>query len=168
MGVKMSALAQKISWAGSGRWAGKRHDNTQGPWFERRIDAANWLIYGEENSFDTFFDQYLKTALWFLTDDDGYPLDAEFGPADFSKKGLGAMRQEAKNFLAYPGVTEAIEETGGDYSKAGLDFWLAQNGHGAGFWDGGWPEPRATLLTNAAESFENVDLYVSREKVHVL
>lgn len=37
--------------------------------------------------------------------------------------------------------------------KAGHDFWLTRNGHGAGFWDGGWPEPQSSVLDDASESF---------------
>lgn len=44
--------------------------------------------------------------------------------------------------------------------KAGHDFWLTRNGHGAGFWDGDWSEPAATKLTKAANAFGVVDLYV--------
>lgn len=39
-------------------------------------------------------------------------------------------------------------------------FWLTRCGHGCGFWDGDWSEPAATILTDAAHAFGNVDLYV--------
>jgi hypothetical protein len=42
---------------------------------------------------------------------------------------------------------------------AGHDFWLTRNGHGAGFWDGHWPEPAADVLTRLAHSFGYSDLY---------
>lgn len=45
-------------------------------------------------------------------------------------------------------------------AMAGHDFWLTRCGHGAGFWDGDWPEPAATALTEASKAFRNVDLYV--------
>ncbi len=45
-------------------------------------------------------------------------------------------------------------------AMAAHDFWLTRCGHGAGFWDGDWPEPAATVLDNAAKAFGNVDLYV--------
>jgi hypothetical protein len=43
---------------------------------------------------------------------------------------------------------------------AGRDFWYTRNGHGCGFWDGDWPEPYATALTDAAKSFGEVDAYL--------
>ncbi len=44
-------------------------------------------------------------------------------------------------------------------SYAGHDFALTRNQHGAGFWDGDWPEPEATALTNAAHAFGEQSLY---------
>lgn len=44
--------------------------------------------------------------------------------------------------------------------QAGHDFWLTRNGHGAGFWDGDWPEPDATYLDARSATFGNVDSYV--------
>lgn len=43
---------------------------------------------------------------------------------------------------------------------AGHDFWLTRNGHGAGFWDGDWKEPAATILDKATEAFGECNLYV--------
>ncbi|OQM74930.1 hypothetical protein [Manganibacter manganicus] len=45
-------------------------------------------------------------------------------------------------------------------AMAGHDFWLTRCRHGAGFWDGDWPEPAATILDNAAKAFGNADLYI--------
>jgi hypothetical protein len=44
--------------------------------------------------------------------------------------------------------------------RAGHDFWLTRNGHGCGFWDGDWPEPAATILTNASNACGECDLYI--------
>lgn len=47
-----------------------------------------------------------------------------------------------------------------DPSDAGHDFWLTRNGHGAGFWDGDWPEPEGSALDAEAKKFGSVDVYV--------
>lgn len=47
--------------------------------------------------------------------------------------------------------------------QAGHDFWLTRNGHGAGFWDGDWPEPQATVLTDLSTSFGPCELYAGDE-----
>lgn len=44
--------------------------------------------------------------------------------------------------------------------QAGRDFWYTRNGHGCGFWDGDWPEPYATALTDASKAFKSVDVYL--------
>lgn len=52
------------------------------------------------------------------------------------------------------------QEAGSDsIEAAGRDFWYTRNGHGCGFWDGDWPEPFATRLTDLAKSFATTDLY---------
>lgn len=64
-------------------------------------------------------------------------------------------------------IIRAAIETGGvkfgpDFGalgRAGHDFWLTRNGHGAGFWDGDWPEPFAAQLTAAAKAFGECNLY---------
>lgn len=48
----------------------------------------------------------------------------------------------------------------GATERAGHDFWLTRNGHGAGFWDGDWCEPAATTLMNASHAYGEIDLYV--------
>ena len=48
----------------------------------------------------------------------------------------------------------------GKYSQAGHDFWLTRNGHGAGFWDGDWPDRTGHRLSEAAKSYGEYHLYV--------
>ena len=43
--------------------------------------------------------------------------------------------------------------------QAGHDFWLTRQGHGAGFWDGDWPEPYAAMLTKGAECYGEFQTY---------
>jgi hypothetical protein len=42
--------------------------------------------------------------------------------------------------------------------EAGVDFYLTQNGHGAGFWDGDW-EPWGKQLTEMCKEFPEAVLY---------
>ena len=80
------------------------------------------------------------------------------------------MSLEAGNwFDANQALMQAAIDTGvrygpdfGPYGRAGHDFWLTRNGHGAGFRDGDWPEPFAAKLTEAAKRAGERDLYVSR------
>lgn len=113
---------------------------------------------------EEFFEAYVTTALWSSTDDE-QPLDANHDESDIAPEALAAMRADCEAFyaaneadLSCDGVTYGPDF--GQDGRAGHDFWLTRCGHGAGFWDGDWPEPQATRLTAAAEKFGNVDLYV--------
>jgi hypothetical protein len=50
-----------------------------------------------------------------------------------------------------------------DPSRAGHDFWLTRNGHGAGFWDGDWDDEehpdRGDRLTAAAKRYHELYLW---------
>jgi len=127
---------------------------------------------------DAFFDAYVTTALWSSTDESdesgGEPLDLNYDPSDIAPATLGRMRADCDRFYAANAAALTCEGVtyGPDFDqdgRAGHDFWLTRNGHGAGFWDGGWPEPQATALTDAAHAFGPVDLYVGADnRVHAM
>lgn len=113
---------------------------------------------------DSLLSSYFETALWASTDESdesgGEPLDANHSIEDFTIEGLKRMIAMTLDFVGAPGVADAINATLDDWGLAGHDLWLTQNGHGAGFWDGDWPEPEATLLTEAAHRVGGADIYV--------
>ncbi|AMX93679.1 MULTISPECIES: hypothetical protein [Mesorhizobium] len=121
---------------------------------------------------ESFFNAYLATALWSSTDGDGNPLDAKYGPEDIDGETLDGMLADCNEF--YRTHSDAIQCNGVTFGpdfdqdgRAGHDFWLTRCGHGSGFWDGDWPEPQASRLTDAAKAFGNVDLYIGDDgKVH--
>ncbi len=97
---------------------------------------------------------YVRAALWSSTDDDGNGLDDS--GRDLAPDTLEQMRRDAFAFdLAAGDMT--LER--GDPEQAGHDFWLTRNHHGAGFWDGDWPE-HGDALTDLAHEWPEVDLYV--------
>ncbi len=117
---------------------------------------------------DRILDAYIECALWSSTDEStesgGYPLDANYGPEDLTRKCRAEMRRDIRSFLEY------CQETGIDLSSIrdsmiGYDFWLTRNGHGAGFWDRGLGD-LGDQLTKAAKTFGAADLYVSRKRIH--
>lgn len=125
-----------------------------------------------------FFRAYVGTALWSSTDDDGEPLDSARDIDDVAPETLDKMRDDCAAF--YDANSEHIHCDGAPLSRefdgsiaareaalAGHDFWLTRCGHGAGFWDGDWPEPAATILEKAADTFGNVDLYLGDDgRIH--
>jgi hypothetical protein len=106
---------------------------------------------------DEFTRQYLETALWSETDDNGTPLDRNYGISDFAPEALAAAIKVAKEFQA--SNEDDLNETSGDDGQHGHDFWLTRNGHGAGFWDRGYG-PVGERLTKAAKAYGSEDIYV--------
>ncbi len=116
---------------------------------------------------DTFTRAYLECALWSSTDESdeqgGDPLDKNYEIEDFAPEALAQAIAECSAFQhACDEYIEGCTRTGeyDDTARAGHDFWLTRNGHGAGFWDGDWPEPNATLLDQASKAFGETYPYV--------
>jgi hypothetical protein len=105
----------------------------------------------------TFFDAYVTCALWSSTQDNGDPLDDDFGPEDIAQETLSKMRADCEDFSA---ANAELLAQAGDDSQNGHDFWLTRNGHGAGFWDRGYAESIGNALTDAADAYGGCDLYV--------
>ena len=111
---------------------------------------------------DEFTAQYIETALWSSVDMDGESefLDANYGPDDLAPETLESIIDDCRRFQEQ---TESMISI--DLSQAGHDFWLTRNGHGAGFWDGDWPE-HGDELTKACEAFREVHLYAQDGKIY--
>ena len=122
----------------------------------------------DDSELDDFAAAYVEAALWSSTDADEEPLDNKYGFDDIDPDTMRKMRADCAKFQrenAADIAAGAVEGAGdsdeyGPEARAGHDFWLTRNGHGAGFWDGDWPEPAATRLTDAAHAFGEVNLYV--------
>ena len=91
-------------------------------------------------------------------DDGKFPLGAALAPESLAK-----IREDCQSFLEQAGdlIIGKCTRSGGwftDLECAGHDFWLTRNGHGAGFWDGDWPET-GERLTELAKAFGSSDTY---------
>jgi hypothetical protein len=113
------------------------------------------------DNFEAFFDAYVECALWSTTDDadesGGAPLDTNYGAGDFDPKSFAELRADAARF--YVDNFNAIHDYG-TAERAGHDFWLTRNGHGAGFWDGDWPKEVGDKLTKSSKAYGTVDIYL--------
>ncbi len=90
---------------------------------------------------------------------------------DFTPEAADAAHDDCEAFLnmTWKGhsVVDLIESTTGyGWEQAGHDFALTRNHHGTGFWDRGLGEV-GTLLTEAAQTFGESDLYVDPETLAV-
>jgi hypothetical protein len=104
---------------------------------------------------DTFTWAYIDCALWSSMDDAGTPLGDNHDATDLAAETLERMKADCALFKV-----QYWESICGDLSRAGHDFWLTRNGHGAGFWDGDWPEDVGENLTEACRLWGEVDLYL--------
>lgn len=113
---------------------------------------------------DKFTKAYIEAALWSSTDDNDEPLDSNYDQFDLAPETMEKIAADCRKFqLDNYGELESVylsDLRHGDCEHAGHDFWLTRNHHGAGFWDGDWPEPEASKLTDSAHSFGEVYLYV--------
>lgn len=114
---------------------------------------------------DKFTVQYLETLLWSTQnfDDEGKEnyetFDAEgFVISDFSKDALEIAKGECEQFQE-----DHLDLIAHDLGRAGHDFALTRNRHGAGFWDGDWEEKAGKILTDSSHTWGEVDLYVNNQ-----
>lgn len=123
-----------------------------------RRDPPRRRARRSSSALTNFVNSYIDTALWSTNDESdeqgGEPLDKNYSPGDIAPETRRKMFLDAASFY------RAHVMDFDDPSQAGHDFWLTRNGHGAGFWDGDYPEPEATLLTKASEAYGEFNLYV--------
>lgn len=121
-------------------------------------------------TLDAFTEGYLTCALWSSNDNandsGGAPLDDNYSAVDIAPETMASMIEECQDFQTANAATlESAIACRDDYSeaRAGHDFWLTRNGHGAGFWDRGLGE-HGKKLTEAAKVYGGCDLYIGDDK----
>lgn len=104
---------------------------------------------------DAFTRAYIECAFWSSTGDNDRSLDEEYCWTDLADETLARIVSDCKSFQ------EQNDLTGYPSKRAGHDFWLTRNGHGAGFWenDFGTPE-QCEALTKSSKVFGECGLYV--------
>ena len=103
---------------------------------------------------DAFTRGYIECAVWTeheITCDDDTTL---------SESCLRQMVKDCADFQeSHSDLLDQCENDG----QAGHDFWLTRNRHGAGFWDGDYPEPIGAKLTEASHAFGSAELYEAED-----
>lgn len=133
--------------------------------------AMGWPLieYGVDLAkIDEFTQAYLVCALWSSheTDDEGEVLgnlDDKYDIDDIAPASLATMVEECTRFQEEN--AELLSQVGTS-EQHGHDFWLTRNGHGAGFWDRGYPKEIGSALTKAAKGYGECDLEAYEGKVH--
>lgn len=118
-----------------------------------------------EDQIADFVIAYKTCALWSSIGDDGEPLDDTKTIDEISQDCAEFMRADCVEFMR-SNVADLIEyearmtcEQWRGMERAGHDFWLTRNGHGAGFWDRGLDD-LGERLSKAARAYGPVDLYI--------
>lgn len=123
----------------------------------------------ESKLFERFVSAYIEAALWSSVNDRHYSDPSESESLDSSgyelaPETVAGMRADCQAFWAQHQKTilacDLLRGESDEVAMAGHDFWLTRCRHGAGFWDGDWPEPQATALTEASHGCGEVTLYV--------
>ncbi len=129
---------------------------------------------------DAFTRAYIEAALWSSTaygtpeekacgapdafdrsfEDCVYGVD-DLAPALLASvvEDCAAFQRAAADHIA-AGCLRTTAAPYSDGEQAGHDFWLTRNGHGAGFWDGDWPEPAGDVLTTLSKTYRPQDWYM--------
>ena len=118
-----------------------------------------------EDQIADFVISYKTCALWSSIGDDGEPLDNTKTIDNISSNCAESMRADCVEFMR-ANVADLIEyesrmtcEQWRGMERAGHDFWLTRNGHGAGFWDRGLGD-LGERLSEATKARGEVCLYI--------
>lgn len=103
---------------------------------------------------------YLETALWSSTEIES---DKHFDTLGYTPEDASIILQHQSQIDL--DAFEALAEKHGidlsSFPNWPHDFWLTRNGHGAGFWDGDYPEDIGKKLTELSHLFPEVNLLSS-------
>lgn len=120
-----------------------------------RRKTANYVDIGT-------FTQGMADALVFVgvdwedqEDGNPTPLDQKgFSSSDIDASSMARLRQDAQAFVSQAqSIIDTLPDA--DDYQMGIDFVFTAGGQGAGFWDGDYPEPQASQLTDIAHGFRN-------------
>jgi hypothetical protein len=155
----------------------------------KELDAK--IAADDIDSLDAFTRAYMECALWSSNDEStpegGEPIGDNYDLEDIAPQAWQSMIVDCKRFqkehakllkLAYSYDKTACDDDGKrlrpgtDYnsSKAGHDFWLSRNGHGAGFFDRGLGDTGEKLQSACGwkTSFPEINLYIGDDKkIHI-
>jgi hypothetical protein len=144
------------------------------------FDLEDWRTVGAWlEGFDEFWEGYLL-GLAFTGHQEGAP-DAPYEGPIFSNPGgdisgvvdTGELEGNIPNDTladlygdCVSFYLDALPLIGTEYERAGSDFHLTRNGHGAGFWGGDWPE-NGDKLTELSKPYGTAELVLADGEYYV-
>ena len=113
------------------------------------------------DDLDAFTRAYIEALFFTEAGPDSEDITTD---SEFSQEALTELAQDCKEFqFSAEGHMVGCSRGGSRYTvqeQAGHDFWLTRNGHGAGFWDGDWPEKHGAVLDRIAKDFGEIWAYL--------
>ena len=98
-------------------------------------------------------DSTLETLLWTHEELDDY------SNCDCHYSLINTINLDISEFLT-KADQRGISFDGYDLNQIARDFILTRNRHGSGFWDGDYPEPLATQLTELSHEYPSILVYI--------
>jgi len=112
-------------------------------------------MYDGEECNDEFVEAFLACGLWTHNELDGFKIhDIHEGDIDWILNECNDFQFKAEQIIRQYAPSLVVDET-----QLGHDFLLTRNGHGAGFWDGDWPDPLGNHLTTLSKRFCEIYFY---------
>ncbi len=116
---------------------------------------------------DEFTTAYIECMLWSTNDEStpegGVPLDENYDIKDIDDNSLRNIIVDCEAFQRKHADSISCGPENLLYTllrsvkaQAGHDFWLTRNGHGAGFWDGGWEREVGERMSKTCEKMGEV------------
>jgi hypothetical protein len=124
-----------------------------------------------KNQQEVFIDAFMEAATWSslhtFKDEEGNEQTVEMDSVstDWTEESAKIAEEGCKAFIA--ANSELLSNDLIEAWQAGHDLWLTSQGHGAGFWDRGYPKSLGDGLTEAAKDFKHKavgDLFVNEDK----
>ncbi len=113
------------------------------------------MIDTEKRNLQTLITGYTE-ALYFT---EGGPDHPEFDGAELSDSARLCIMLDCVRFLVRVDLLCGYVPSE-LYPHLGHDLWLTRNGHGAGFWDGDWPENQGQILDGLAQNMGPMHAWV--------
>jgi hypothetical protein len=123
------------------------------------LDHGSPEASAQFRKLDAFTQAYVEALFWAECHSDNPELDdATF--AELAPDTLKEIVDDCADFQACNAalLRLAYETSSYDETRAGHDFWLTRNGHGAGFWDRGLGEV-GDQLSKVTEPYGSRDVY---------
>lgn len=117
---------------------------------------------------DAFTTAYIEAILFSENDEStpsgGEPLNKNYSAEDIAPEAMVKIKEDCEKFQKdNASILDPLPQK--EIRRAGHDFWLTRNHHGAGFWDGDWPE-HGEALTASARQYIQLDIYLHEGKIY--